>query len=294
MQNDQDYLDRLEESEKVALKNKMFEAIRKEIEVRDAQDIRRMAAWRKAKIAASFAVLLISAFSVWLGTGRKEVLYQTGADEILELRLPDSSSVTLNSHSTLSYSIGRMSGFDRKVTLEGEAFFSIEKDPEGRTFEVNGGSNLGITVLGTQFSVKNTGAVDKVTLIEGSVMLGYEGKNGNAEHLMTPGESVKVNPDAGELQSRRLTHPEKLISWKDRRLKMDNERLPEVLGTLAELYDLRLSTLDLPASETAVSGSLPLSDSPEEVLENLGILFNTSIRLKDQTVTLTNDITTKR
>ncbi len=287
MKQDQNYLDGLDESEKVALKTKMYGAIREEIQARQTYLRRRKAIWQNAKIAASVSLLLASTVAAWQWAGRTEMVYRTGANEILELVLPDSSSVTLNSNSTLSYTRGRFSDFDRKVELEGEAFFSIEKDPDGKPFEVNGDSNLGITVLGTKFSVKNSQTMDKVTLIEGSVMLGFKGKNGTGERLMAPGESVKLDQETQLLKSTKLKHPEKLIAWKKRRLTLDNESLLEVLGTLAELYDLALDA-EIPTSETPVSGSLPLSDDPRETLENLALLFNTTIELNNRIIILKN------
>lgn len=287
MQNSEDYLDRLNESEKVALKSKMFEAIKDGIEVKDAQLIRRKRVWLMTNLAASLSVALIS---IWVWTGNVEVVYQTAENEVLELTLPDSSMVTLNSNSSLSYRSRRLSGFDRKVQLEGEAFFSIPKDPEGRTFEVNEGGNLGVTVLGTKFSVKKSSLVEKVTLIEGSVKLGYEGEHGTSEHLMTPGESVRMNPKGKKLKTRHLENPEKLISWKDRKLKMENERLEEVLDVLLEIYDLTLDQTSIAQPETAVSGSLPLTDQPQAVLENLGILFGASVELNGRKVTITQII----
>lgn len=288
MQNSEDYLDRLTESEKVALKSKMYNAVKAGIEVKDAQLIRRKRIWQKTKIAASMSLVLMSMLAVWIWTGKVEMVYQTAENEILELTLPDNSTVTLNSNSTLSYQSSRLSGFDRKVQLEGEAFFSIQKDHEGKTFEVNEGGSLGVTVLGTKFNVKKSKLVEKVTLIEGSVKLGYQGENGTSEHLMTPGESVKMDPKKKELKSTRIENPERLISWKDRKLKMKNERLEEVLDILIEIYDLTLDETSIVQPETTVSGSLPLSDQPEEVLENLGILFDTSVELKGNKVTIGN------
>lgn len=284
--HDQDYLDQLDESEQVALKEKMFKAIKLRISQKEAEQSQKKAIWKKAKIAASLSLLLAATFSAWVWTGKVDMVYHTAENEILEIVLPDSSAVTLNSNSTLSYQLSRFSGFDRKVKLEGEAFFSIRKDPEGKTFEVNRETELGVTVLGTEFSIKKAASVNKVTLIEGSVLLDYVGKAGNTDHLMTPGESVKLDSEKKELKSKQSKNPEKLISWKFRKLEMENEHLEEVVKTLTEIYDLTLDETSNLQSKAAVSGSLPLSDRPEEVLENLEILFNASIELNGDTLSV--------
>ena len=81
--------------------------------------------------------------------------------------LDDGTKIILNRNSRFTYSDAY--GTDqRKVNLEGEAYFEVAKNPE-RPFIVDMG-NASIRVLGTTFSVKADKGKDQITavLLEGS------------------------------------------------------------------------------------------------------------------------------
>jgi len=80
------------------------------------------------------------------------------------LELPDHSLVTLNALSRLSYNKSSWKE-SRKLNLNGEAFFKVTK---GKTFDVI--TDLGIiTVVGTQFNVKDRNNYFEVKCFEGVV-----------------------------------------------------------------------------------------------------------------------------
>ncbi len=119
------------------------------------------------RIAAAVAVLIAAA-----------VFYISTLDETFtaqyaqrtEVVLPDASEVILNSGSKLSYS-ERKWDEERKLSLEGEAFFKVAK---GEKFTVN--TSLGsVSVLGTQFNVKSRDGFFEVTCYEGLVSVDYQG-----------------------------------------------------------------------------------------------------------------------
>jgi transmembrane sensor len=96
---------------------------------------------------------------------------------VFKVTLSDGSMVMLNAGSKLTFPAG-FRGPDRKVYVEGEAFFRVAKNAE-KPFIVNVGGNE-IKVLGTQFNVSSypeTGGVE-TTLVEGSVSISNtEGNN---------------------------------------------------------------------------------------------------------------------
>ena len=118
------------------------------------------------RIAAAVAVLIAAA-----------VFYISTLDETFtaqyaqrtEVVLPDASEVILNSGSKLSYS-ERKWDEERKLSLEGEAFFKVAK---GEKFTVN--TSLGsVSVLGTQFNVKSREGFFEVTCYAGLVRVDYQ------------------------------------------------------------------------------------------------------------------------
>lgn len=96
----------------------------------------------------------------------QETVYVTQIAEQTEFKLPDDSEVRLNADSKITFK-----GFnwedDRKLNLQGEAFFKVKK---GKTFTVI--SEQGdVTVLGTQFSVNSRVDTYIVQCYEGKVQV---------------------------------------------------------------------------------------------------------------------------
>lgn len=85
--------------------------------------------------------------------------------------LPDNSIVHLNAGSTINFN---ENSWDEKrvVQLNGEAFFKVAK---GSKFDVVTGLGV-VSVLGTQFNVKNRGSNFEVTCYEGLVSVNVKGK----------------------------------------------------------------------------------------------------------------------
>ena len=82
--------------------------------------------------------------------------------------LPDNSEVVLNSGSEIQYKKWNWDN-NRSLNLEGEAFFKVAK---GKKFEVN--TTVGkVTVLGTQFNVKQRENYFDVSCYEGKVKVNF-------------------------------------------------------------------------------------------------------------------------
>lgn len=82
------------------------------------------------------------------------------------VELPDGSTVTLNAESRISFdSDAEGWAANRTVTLEGEAFFDVEK---GSKFRVDGQS-IDAQVLGTRFTVYDRDGKGQVRVFEGKV-----------------------------------------------------------------------------------------------------------------------------
>ncbi len=96
---------------------------------------------------------------------------KTLASNTKSIALPDNSEVKLNAGSSLKYESGDWED-NREVNLVGEAYFKVEK---GSQFDVV--TWLGkVSVLGTQFNVKQRVNYFEVTCYEGLVSVSYKGK----------------------------------------------------------------------------------------------------------------------
>ena len=123
---------------------------------------------RFMQVAAAVAVLIAGAY-FYMNSLNETISTQYA--ERTELVLPDASEVTLNADSEISFSEKNWN-IERKVTLEGEAFFKVAK---GKKFTVT--TTAGdVTVLGTQFNVEHRDDFFEVSCFEGLVSVFFKGK----------------------------------------------------------------------------------------------------------------------
>jgi ferric-dicitrate binding protein FerR (iron transport regulator) len=91
---------------------------------------------------------------------------QTLASQKTTIELPDASTVIVNAMSDVRYSKNKWKQ-KREVELQGEAFFDVAK---GSKFDVITSEGV-VSVLGTQFNVKQRGNYFEVECFEGIVMV---------------------------------------------------------------------------------------------------------------------------
>jgi ferric-dicitrate binding protein FerR (iron transport regulator) len=113
---------------------------------------------------AAILIVIVGSYFYFVGHPSSPTRVETAAAEKTEVALPDSSLVTLNAVSKLVFYEQNWTK-ERKVTLEGEAFFKVTK---GSRFDVETSSGT-IRVLGTKFNVKNRRDYFEVICYEGLV-----------------------------------------------------------------------------------------------------------------------------
>lgn len=132
------------------------------------------------RIAAVF-IIMAGVYFIFLSDRITSV--STLASQQEEVILPDESEVILNAESTIAYNKSSWKE-QREVELEGEAFFKVAK---GSRFDVKTSAGT-ITVLGTQFNVKNRTNFFEVVCYEGLVQVTV---GGNSTKL-SPGSLVRM------------------------------------------------------------------------------------------------------
>ena len=194
------------------------------------------------KIAAIF--LLAFAFS-WLVQSQfngnndrvklaelKKVFVPKG--QVNQIFLADGSRIWVNSESTIEVP-AVFTGDERVVSLSGEAYFEVEKDPK-RPFKVLVDGQT-IEVLGTSFNVrayKNSSKI-QTTLKTGKIKLttpdGYT--------VLSPGDQTELDKVSGQLVLSKV-NPSNFDLWKDGRYEFVNENLIEVFHVVERWYDVEL------------------------------------------------------
>lgn len=208
------------------------------------------------KIAAVFILgLAISFFFLFNSTNTVETL----ASQKITFELPDASSVTLNAVSKISYSKYRWKN-NRKVKLEGEAFFKVAK---GSRFDVLTTDGI-VSVVGTQFNVKDRGNCFEVECFEGIVNV-----NANGElHRLTYGKTFRMINNLVVLDSTFSTEP----AWLGNKSNFKSIPLYEVLNEIERQYNIRITTLNIDTNRLYTGGFV--HDNLEQALISIALPFN--------------------
>ncbi|WP_139278067.1 FecR family protein [Pseudozobellia thermophila] len=155
-----------------------------------------------------------------------------------EVALSDGSHVYLNSGSKLKYPAHFIAGEPRNVYLDGEAYFSVEKDSE-RPFTVIT-DDMKTRVLGTEFNVssyKNENNTSTV-LVEGSVLV-YNSQEEPTEATvrLEPGQrAVFENNEIAVGQ----VNVEKYIAWKEGKLFFVDDPFTLILKELERNFNIEI------------------------------------------------------
>jgi transmembrane sensor len=152
-----------------------------------------------------------------------------------EFKLPDSSTVYLNAKSKATITITKK---ERKVLLEGEAFFNVVHN-EKQPFIVEA-AGLQITDIGTAFNVDASDS-SKVDIIvqHGEVEISRGNKKVNA----IKGEHVVYTQSSGELVKLSVIDVNDL-SYITKIFVFENTSLPAVIQKLHEVYGTQIMLSD--------------------------------------------------
>lgn len=164
------------------------------------------------------------------------------AGMISKLTLPDGSKVILNNNSTLSYPV-KFSGNERKIELDGEAFFEIEKDSL-KPFLINT-EGMDVRVLGTSFNLKAYEADNEIILsLKDGIVQAETIRKGEKEHIkLVPGEQLVVDRLAETLE-RKKVNVNWYTAWIDGRMVYRDETLSRILKDIEQRFDIDVVVQD--------------------------------------------------
>ena len=209
-------------------------------------------------IAAAIAVVAVAYF--FLATQGTEITTRIAQKE--SITLPDQSVVALNAASTLRYD-NKGWEEDRQLTLEGEAFFDVEK---GKTFTVTTSYGT-VEVLGTEFNVHSRPSQFSVSCYEGLVRVRY----GDTVVDVAAGNTLRVV--SGGLQNFRhatVSTP----SWMQEESSFENTSLALIIEELERQYPI---TINRPSNlQKQFTGNFPHNDlevALRSVFEPLGLTY---------------------
>jgi transmembrane sensor len=190
------------------------------------------------KVAAAVVIILVGSTS-FMKLYTTTIFSEKGnhANHIL----PDGSSVELNAVSSISYHPYWWK-ITREVSLEGEAFFEVEK---GSNFSVT--SKLGKTeVLGTSFNIFARNHEYKVFCETGKVRV--SNNSSTVELVIVPGQMAILdqNNNTGKIEKKLLDN---ITSWRLNEFYFKAIPLTEVINEIEIQYNVSI-TLDVDDSDS--------------------------------------------
>lgn len=239
---------------------------------------------RVASIAATIALVIGLSVSFFMSDRISEIPTLTSTfiapeGQKSQLVLADGTKVWLNSGTSITYT-NKFGANDRRVTLKGEAFFDVTKNPDLK-FIVNTGK-IDVVVYGTAFNVKNYPSDSQVavSLLRGKVDV-VSAENNTSIALLAPGEKVVVSKS--NLKSKRESCNADIEGiWRLERLKFEGATITEVAQKLSKWYGVTI--------EVANTNSFNkywftvTSESLSDILKSMNSLHPISYKIKNDQV----------
>lgn len=241
-----------------------------------------------ARIAAMLAGLLVLAGGAFYLTKNRKppqvasISVEVPFHTMKKIILPDSTVITLNAGSTLTYP-EIFTGATREITLEGEAFFDVAPDPR-KPFIIHSGA-LNTTVLGTSFNItayKNLPQLS-VTVLTGKVAV-MDTLSRQSVTLL-PKQKVSFNPATAALVTSAVDKPENTMAWSNGRLIFEETPLPEVAMKLSYKYNVQIILMDKRLHDYRFNGEFE-TESLEDILKIITTLTKTSVKREGATIQL--------
>lgn len=175
----------------------------------------RAALSRRQAVAAGVVAAGGLAFGAtrWLDAPER---YATNVGEVRDVRLPDGSTLHLNTNSEVKvqYTAAR-----RLLTLvRGEAYFEVAHAPR-RPFDVQVEGAV-VRALGTAFNVRIRDALVELTVTKGVV--GVRGRTAGMRQVPA-GESAVIQPRAIALSRLDAQRIDQRVAWRDRTIELNGE-----------------------------------------------------------------------
>ena len=196
----------------------------------------------------------------------------------MKLTLADGTQVWLNANSRFTYPTS-FTGKERKVSLQGEAYFKVAHDAQ-HPFIVKAG-DMQTRVLGTEFNVDASDASHPhVTLVEGSVSVSSVSHHMNK--VIVPGEDAALNVQ-GEIKVSHVDTND-VACWRDGIELFDDVSLRDILVQMGSWYNVSVVCHDDAVLNTHLRYMYDRKQGLEEAVKMLNQISNNKIKLHNNTI----------
>ncbi len=219
----------------------MFEEVTMKIE---APAGKRLSLFGRHAVAAAVLVPLFGCL-IWmisvLVPGRNDVMCEMTSRQGVRtmIELSDGTKIWMNDCTTVRYPQSFKGMKERRIYMDGEAYFEVSADPRHPFIVENGMATTVVT--GTRFNLSAYVGDNyfEAALIEGRINL----EAGDASMELLPGNTVRYNEDSGEWELVDK-EAETAAAWIDGSIVFDNENLEDVVRRLSRWFGIRIVIAD--------------------------------------------------
>ena len=244
----------------------------------------RRSAVRIAAAAVIAAVLLAGGLTTVLLSKRlaQPVTVVTQLGERSQVVLPDGTKVWLNSSSSVEY-VAPFFSRQRRVKMEGEAYFEVEHDR--RAPFVVSTNGLDIEVLGTRFNIRNDDNEHRVTtvLLEGAVKAYASGREQASVH---PAQQLVFDTRTHAMRLTDCPSAERSINWIDGRFCFEHDTFGEIVAELKRYYNVDIRFMDNRLRDMRFSGNFRVEDGIYHIMSVLQLTYKFNYRIAGNDIEL--------
>ena len=230
-------------------------------------------------VAAAIILGIIAAGSIWYNSAlfKQDVQQEYSLEQFKmsiiapsdarkEVVLPDGSTVLLNYGSTIRVE-ENYNEKDRRIYLEGEAFFTVQPDTK-RPFTVLSKFSQ-TTALGTSFKVKDFPGdhFSNVMLVTGKVKVVPVTKQKNHEEFtLNPGQQLTFDQSGKAIAGTFIQ--QQFADWKNNHIIFEGADLSAIMRNIEFYYGVKIVLQNEPKNRVALTGQFenkPLKDVLEAI-----------------------------
>lgn len=203
---------------------------------------KRLFYYKMYSAVASVLLVIGIGLAIWEYQTTPPTMYivSSGQQSTESVCLPDGTRVIIGAGSKLSYP-QKFKGADRRVTLSGQAFFDVAKNPS-KPFIVET-RRMQVTALGTAFEVFSFDdeKIAETVLLNGKVRICPKngGQSEHKEYILNPNERLFIS-DSGEV-NQETVDADKYSAWRSKgRLSFENEKLSMIIPRMEKWFRRRV------------------------------------------------------
>jgi transmembrane sensor len=193
------------------------------------------------------------------------------------VRLPDGTKVWLNAASSLKYPASFGALKERRVQLNGEAYFEVAHN-KAQPFRVQTEKQT-VTVLGTHFDV-NAYADEpdvRTTLLEGRVSVDA----GSNNTIIKPGQQVVLNQSKFQVVP---ADTEDATAWKNGMFRFSEENLESIMRKVSRWYDVDIEYANNDVKNLPLTGIITHFSNVSKVLRMLELTEQVHFKIEGKKI----------